>query len=95
MNISVQINTWQEADNEHDPLASGNLSSGFGITFMTPDYSISKWLLLVVLCLFHFLSLLFWLSNNCKPGELVDVKITSFNQSSLFGIHYANKVQAA
>ena len=34
-------------------------------------------------------------SNNCKPGELVNVKITSFNQSGLFGMHYSSKVQAA
>ena len=26
-------------------------------------------------------------SNNCKFGELINVKITSFNQNSLFGIH--------
>jgi len=34
-------------------------------------------------------------SNNCKPGELVSVKITSFNQGGLFGVHHSNKVQAA
>ena len=26
-------------------------------------------------------------SNNCNPGELVEVKITSFNQNNLFGFH--------
>ena len=34
-------------------------------------------------------------SNNCKPGELVSVKIISFNQGGLFGVHHSNKVQAA
>ena len=34
-------------------------------------------------------------SNNCKLGELVSVKITSFNQGGLFGVHHSNKVQAA
>jgi len=34
-------------------------------------------------------------SNNCKPGELVNVKITSFNQGGLFGVHHSNKVRAA
>mgnify|MGYP001991987664 CR=1 FL=1 len=34
-------------------------------------------------------------SNNCKPGELVSVKITSFNQNNLFGFHKNTKVQAA
>tara|TARA_Y100000741_G_scaffold263743_1_gene204284 strand:- start:686 stop:1726 length:1041 start_codon:yes stop_codon:yes gene_type:complete len=34
-------------------------------------------------------------SNNCTPGELVNVKITSYNQNGLFGIHNGNKVKAA
>ena len=34
-------------------------------------------------------------SNNSKPGELVSVKITSFNQNNLFGFHKNIKVQAA
>jgi len=34
-------------------------------------------------------------SANCSPGELIDVKITSFNQNNLFGFHKAGKVQAA
>jgi len=34
-------------------------------------------------------------SDNCKPGELLNVKIMSFNQNNLFGIHYSNKVKAA
>ena len=34
-------------------------------------------------------------SNNCKPGELVNVKITSFNQNNLFGFHNYTKVRAA
>ena len=34
-------------------------------------------------------------SENCKLGELVDVKITSFNQNNLFGLHKIDKMQAA
>jgi len=34
-------------------------------------------------------------SNNCSPGELVNVKITSANQNSLFGIHKNYKSKAA
>ena len=34
-------------------------------------------------------------SNNCKPGELGNVKITSFNQNNLFGFHNYTKVRAA
>jgi len=34
-------------------------------------------------------------SDACKPGELVNVKITSINQNNLFGIHRSNVVKAA
>ncbi len=34
-------------------------------------------------------------TNNCKPGELVNVKILSFNQKNLFGLHSSNKIKAA
>ena len=34
-------------------------------------------------------------ANNCKAGELVNIKITSFNQKNLFGICESNKVKAA
>jgi len=34
-------------------------------------------------------------TNNCKPGELTNVKITSFNQKNLFGIYKTNKSKAA
>jgi len=34
-------------------------------------------------------------SNNCKLGELVSVKIISFNQKNLFGFHQTNKIKAA
>ena len=34
-------------------------------------------------------------SDNCRPGELVNVKITTFNQKNLFGYHKANKEKAA
>ena len=34
-------------------------------------------------------------SDNCKPGELANVKITSFNRNNLFGFYKTNKVKAA
>ena len=34
-------------------------------------------------------------SNNCKPGDLINVKINSFNRNNLFGVHDINKVEAA
>ena len=34
-------------------------------------------------------------SDVYKPGEVINVKITSFNQNNLFGIHQSNKVRAA
>ena len=34
-------------------------------------------------------------SDNCQPGELIDVKITSFNHRNLFGFHKNNKTKAA
>ncbi len=34
-------------------------------------------------------------SNNCQLGELVNVKITSFNQNGLFGTYQNNKTKAA
>ena len=34
-------------------------------------------------------------SNNCKPGALVNVKITSINRNNLFGIHQNDKEIAA
>ena len=34
-------------------------------------------------------------SDNCKPGELVEVKISSFNQNNLFGFHRSHKMKAA
>jgi len=34
-------------------------------------------------------------SDNCSPGELVNVKITSFNKNNLLGFHKTNKVKAA
>jgi tRNA-2-methylthio-N6-dimethylallyladenosine synthase len=34
-------------------------------------------------------------SDNCSPGELINVKITSFNKNNLFGFHKASKIQAA
>tara|TARA_Y100000590_G_scaffold250080_1_gene280974 strand:+ start:278 stop:1576 length:1299 start_codon:yes stop_codon:yes gene_type:complete len=34
-------------------------------------------------------------SDNCKPGMLVNVQITSFNKKNLFGFYKSNKVKAA
>ena len=34
-------------------------------------------------------------ADNCKIGELTNVKITSFNKKNLFGIYKVNKVKAA
>tara|TARA_B100000686_G_scaffold352288_1_gene453758 strand:- start:1633 stop:2931 length:1299 start_codon:yes stop_codon:yes gene_type:complete len=34
-------------------------------------------------------------SNNCKIGELVDIKVTSYNTSNLFGVHRNNNEKAA
>jgi len=34
-------------------------------------------------------------TDNCKIGELTNVKITSFNQKNLFGIYKTNKMKAA
>ena len=34
-------------------------------------------------------------ADNCKLGDLINVKITSFNQNNLFGLYKMNKVRAA
>ena len=34
-------------------------------------------------------------AEKCKPGEIVNVKITSFNQKNLFGFYKTNKAEAA
>ena len=34
-------------------------------------------------------------SDDCRPGELVNVKITYFNQKNLFGFHKTDKEKAA
>ena len=34
-------------------------------------------------------------AENCKIGELINVKINSFNQKNLFGIYKTNKMKAA
>ena len=34
-------------------------------------------------------------SDKSKPGELINIKINSFNQNNLFGFHEINKVKAA
>ena len=34
-------------------------------------------------------------SNKCEPGDLIDIKIKSFNQNNLFGFEKIDKVRAA
>ena len=34
-------------------------------------------------------------SVNCIPGDLVNVKITSYNKNSLFGFHTEDKAEGA
>ena len=34
-------------------------------------------------------------SKNCLPGDLLNIKIVSYNQKNLFGIHKINKIKAA
>jgi len=34
-------------------------------------------------------------SDNCKPGDIVDVRIISFKKKNLFGLHKINKIKAA
>ena len=43
----------------------------------------------------HFMTPVIFDSEGCKPGQLVNVKITSFNQNNLFGIHYQNRKEKA
>ena len=34
-------------------------------------------------------------SGSCKPGEIINVKISSFDKRKLFGLHENNKIKAA
>ena len=34
-------------------------------------------------------------ADSCKPGELINVKITSFNKKNLFGAYKTHKVESA
>jgi len=43
----------------------------------------------------HFMTPVIFESEGCRPGQLVNVKITSFNKNNLFGIHYQNKKEKA
>jgi len=43
----------------------------------------------------QYMSPVIFESNNCKPGALVNVKITSINRNNLFGIHQSDKEIAA
>ena len=42
-----------------------------------------------------FLTPVVFESDRCHFGELVNIKITSFNNNTLFGSHKINKVKAA
>jgi len=43
----------------------------------------------------QYMSPVIFESNNCKPGVLINVKITSINRNNLFGIHQSDKEIAA
>jgi len=43
----------------------------------------------------QYMSPVIFESNNCKPGALINVKITSINRNNLFGIHQNDKEIAA
>jgi len=43
----------------------------------------------------QYMSPVIFESNNCKPGALINVKITSINRNNLFGIHQSDKEIAA
>jgi len=43
----------------------------------------------------QFMTPVIFNSQNCKPGDLINIKISSFNQNNLFGLHKLNKVKAA
>ena len=34
-------------------------------------------------------------SDNCKIGDLLDIKIKSYNKNTLFGLEKINKIKAA
>ena len=34
-------------------------------------------------------------SSNCNPGDLINIKVTSFSQNGLFGVHDSNQVKVA
>ena len=42
-----------------------------------------------------FMTPIIFVSDNCKLGELINVKVTSFNHNNLFGFHKINNVKAA
>ena len=42
-----------------------------------------------------FMTPVIFQSDNCKSGEIVNVKITSFNRNNLFGIHKINSNEKA
>ena len=42
-----------------------------------------------------FMTPVIFKSENCKPGDLINVKITSFNLKNLFGLHKTDKIKAA
>ena len=43
----------------------------------------------------QFMTPVIFNSQNCKPGDLINIKVSSFNQNNLFGLHKLNKEKAA
>ncbi len=41
------------------------------------------------------MSAVFFEADNCNIGDLISIKITSYNQKNLFGIHNSNSIKAA
>ena len=43
----------------------------------------------------QFMTPVIFNSQNCKSGDLINIKVSSYNQNNLFGLHKLNKVKAA
>ena len=43
----------------------------------------------------RFMTPVIFQSNHCKNGDIIDVRITSFNHNNLFGIHKINNNEKA
>ena len=42
----------------------------------------------------HMMPVIFH-SENCQPGDVINVRINSYNKKNLFGVHSINKIRAA